>query len=62
MSKETYIYGKRGLLRLAYLRYAEVSKETYNMEKETYDMAKETYGYIGISEQSKEPRTWCAEP
>ena len=28
-SKETYLYGKRGLLLFARLRYAEVSKETY---------------------------------
>ena len=38
MPKETYLYGKRGLLTLAYLRYAYalVSKEAYHMAKETY--------------------------
>ena len=40
VSKETYLHGKRGLLRLAYLRsayarYVFVSKETYNRPKET---------------------------
>jgi len=32
-SKETYWSGKTGLLTLAYLRYAEVSKETYSYGK-----------------------------
>ena len=36
LSKETYLCGKRGLMRVAYLRYAEVSKETYYKAKETY--------------------------
>ena len=43
MSKETYsydkrdlLYGKRDLLILAYLRSAQVSKETYSKAKETY--------------------------
>jgi len=43
MTKEAFLYDERSLLRLAYLRYAEVPKETYNMAKETYNMAKETY-------------------
>ena len=43
MTKEAFLYDERSLLRLAYLRYAEVPKETYNMAKETYHMAKETY-------------------
>ena len=33
LSKETYLCGKRGLMRVAYLRYAEVSKETYYKAK-----------------------------
>ena len=33
MSKETYLSGKRGPLTLAYLRYAEVSKEAYLYDK-----------------------------
>ena len=40
MAKEAYLYGNRGLLRLAYLRYAQVSKEAYHMAKETYDTHK----------------------
>ena len=43
MTKETYLYGKRDLfvwkrdlLKIAYLRYASVSKETYLYGKEVY--------------------------
>ena len=36
IAKETYIYGKRRVLTLAYLRSAEVSKETYSYSKEAY--------------------------
>jgi len=33
MAKQTCLYGKRGLLRLAYPKYAQVSKETYSYGK-----------------------------
>jgi hypothetical protein len=36
VSKATLVYGKRGLHTLAYLRYAQVSKEAYHIAKETY--------------------------
>jgi len=36
MGKETYLYDKRALLTLAYLRHVLVSKETYNRPKEAY--------------------------
>ena len=56
MSKEAYVYGKRGLFiwqkrptnALAYLRYAQVSKDTYKRDllrwqKRPTALAKETY-------------------
>ena len=44
VAKETYMYGKRGLLPLAYLRHAYAcQKRPTHMAKETYYMAKETY-------------------
>ena len=50
VAKEAYSRGKRDLLILAYLRYPEVSKETYNRPKETYLYAKRDLQITGIPE------------
>ena len=44
------LQGKRDLLILAYLRYAEVSKQTYYRPKETYSHAKRDLQITGIPE------------